>query len=868
VNFDFWKRRDQELEEELQAHLQMAAQDRLDRGKPTSEAEAEKAARRELGNLQLIKEVTRSTWGWTWLERFIQDLRFTWRTLRQDLGFTTVAVLTVALGVGANTAIFTVFNGVLLQPLAYHDPGQLYGIWISLPEQAARIGGSGPDFADFHDQAKSFEQVGAGLGFSLVFMLGGEPKRVRPTAISPEIFPMLGVRPLLGREFIPEEYLPAGRGILLSYDFWQREFGGDRAVVGRTIDVPFDYENKGLEIVGVMPRLPDFFPETDVWVTLVPQYEFMQWRGNRFLRFFGRLKHGITQAQAEQELTAILRRPPENPPNLKATLSPLRDDLVGGRIRPILILLMSAVGLVLLIASVNVATLLLARSEARRDEIDLRIMLGAGRLRLLQQLFTENLLLASLGGLLGTLFAFGLTRLLLRIGLEQLPRNQNIAINFFVLLFTLLITVGASLLFGMAPALALIREHRAVAMSGSRATQSMRRPRRNFLVVSEVGLSLVLIIGAGLLLRSLRNLVREDLGFAPDHLLLTGMRLPNEDPTLAEFYQRLLDELPQLPGVQAVAVADCVPGMESAYSANLSFPDRAADPAHVPTAAGCWISADYFRATGTALLRGRSFTSHDGRDAQPVVVINQSLAHQYWPNQDAIGKFVAVSYIGPGRRIEGSEKLRQVVGVVADVRRQGEASEPAVYMPFVQDPTNHVLFYMTLFVRSSGIGGVAEEVRVKLRSLRPGLPVNIRSMDVKLWETLAPRRFALLLLSGFALLALLLAAVGIHGVVAYSVSRRRREIGVRMALGAARDNVVGMVLKEILKLVAIGLIAGTIGALACSRFIAGMLYGTRAADPLVLFSCAAVMLAVAGLAAWLPARRAASINPIEALRSE
>ena len=861
MSFDFWKRRDLELDEELQAHLRMAAQDRLERGEPNNEAED--AARRELGNLQLVKEVTRSMWGWTWLERLIQDLRYTLRTLRQDLGFTTVAVLTVALGVGANTAIFTVFNGVLLQPLAYHDPGRLYGIWTSQPGQAGRIGSSGPDFADFHDQAKSFDQLGVALSFSWVFILGGEPKRVHPTAVSPDTFPMLGVRPLLGREYLPEEYHIDGEQIILSYDFWQREFGGDPNIIGRKIS-----ENSSTTVVGVMPRLPDFFPQTDVWAKMGPDYEFMHWRGNRFLRVFGRLKHGVSPTQAEQELTAILRRRSENPPNMKVTLSPLRDDLVGSGIRPVLILLMSAVGLVLLIASVNVATLLLARSEVRRDEINLRIMLGAGRLRLLQQLFTENVVLALLGGLLGTLFAFGLTRLLLHIGSEQLPRNQNIAINFFVLLFTLLITVGASLLFGMAPALALIREHRAVAMSGSRAAQAMRRPRRSVLVVTEVGLSLILIIGAGLLLRSLRNLVREDLGFAPDHLLLTWMRLPDEDPTVPRFYQGLLEELPQLPGVQAAAVADCIPGMESHYSANLSFPDRPADPARVPTAAGCWISADYFRATGTPLLRGRSFTAHDNRDAPAVVIVNESMAQRYWPNQDPIGKFVAVSYTGPGRRSAGSEKLRQVVGIVGDVRRQGEAGEPAIYLPYVQDQTNHVLLAMTVYVRTSGVSGVVEEMRVKMHSLRPDLPVNISSMDVKLWETLAPRRFALLLLSGFALLALLLAAVGIHGVVAYSVSRRRREIGVRMALGAARDNVIGMVLKEILKLVAIGLIAGAIGALACSRFIAGMLYGTRAADPLVLFSCAAVMLAVAGLAAWLPARRAASINPIEALRSE
>lgn len=860
MSFRFWKRRqeDADLDEELQAHLRMAAQGRMDRGENREQAEA--SARCETGNIGLIKEVTREVWGWGAVERLVQDIRFGSRTLRRDLGFTTVAVLTLALGVGANTAIFSVFNGVLLQPLAYRDPGQLYGIWTSQRGQGGLTGSSGPDFADFHEQAKSFDQVGAAVPFSWVFMLKGEPKRVQCTAVSPDVFPMLGVRPLLGREYLPEEYHVDAQQIILSFDFWQREFGGDPAIVGRTTN--------GLTVVGVMPRLPDFFPQTDVWPKLVPDFEFMHWRGNRFLRVFGRLKRGVSKPQAEQELTAILHRSPETPATLEVSLSPLREDLVGSRTRPILTLLMAAVSLVLLVACVNVATLLLARSEARRHEIDLRITLGAGRLRLLQQLFTENLALALLGGALGTLFAFGLTRLLLRIGSEQLPRNQNITINLYVLGFTLLITGVTSVLFGLAPSLALLKEHRTAGLSGGfRATQSLRRPRRNFLIVSEVGLSLILIIGSGLLLRSLWKLVHADLGFEPDRLLVTGMRLPNEDPTVKGFYQRLLAELPQLPGVQAAAVADCVPGIE-APSANLSFPDRASDPAHVPTASGCWISADYFRTTGTPLLSGRTFTERDNLDAPPVLIINQSLARRYWPNQDPIGKFLAVSYLGPGRRSLGSEKLRQVVGVVADVKRLGEPGEPGLYMPFTQDETSHVLWWMLLYVRSGRTGNVPVEVRAKLRSLRNDLPVNIASMDTKLLQTLAPRRFTLFLVSGFALVALLLAAIGIHGVVAYSVSRRTREIGVRMALGAGRESVVHMVLKEVLKPVGAGLLVGAIGALACSRLMASMLYGTRSADPLVLFCCGVLMLAVALGAAWLPALRAASVDPIEALRME
>src|SRR5215472_1874231 len=443
---------------------------------------------------------------------------------------------------------------------------------------------------------------------------------------------------------------------------------------------------------------------------------------------YGRLKHGISKAQAEQELTTILRRNPETPPGLTVALSPLRDALVG-KARPILLLLITAVGLVLLIASVNVATLLLARGETRGLEMGLRITLGAGRWRLVQQLFTENLTLALLGGLAGTALAVGLTRLLMVIGSEDLPRNQNIAIDSYVLDFTLCITVATSILFGLAPSIALIGNHGVASLGGgSRATRSLRRPRRNFLIVSEVGLSLVLIIASGLLLRSLWKLVHTDLGFRPERLFAAFMRLPNEDPTVAGFYQRLLSELPELPGVEAAAVSDCVPGIQAA-EARLSFPDRATDPAHLPTTSGCWISADYFRATGTPLLSGRFFNEHDNMNNTPVVIINQSLARRYWPDQEPIGKFLAVGYLGAGRRPEGSEKPRQIVGVVTDVNRLGERGEPSVYMPFTQDETKHVLWAMILYVKSRGASDVTAPVKAKLHSLRPDLPVTMASME-------------------------------------------------------------------------------------------------------------------------------------------
>ena len=854
--------RDQELDEEIQAHFKLAIEDRMARGESREQAEA--AARREFGNIGMVEETTREIWGWGWLERVLQDLRFGLRTLRKSPGFTTVAVLTLALGVGANTAIFSVVYGVLLQPLAFREPNQLYGIWTVERGQNQRTGSSAPEFYDFAAQSHSFDQVGATLGyFTETLDLEGEPRIVHCTAISPELFPMLGVKPLLGRLYTPEEYHSAydGDRALLSYNFWQR-LGADPGIVGQRL------AGSTMLVVGVMPPLPDFYPQTDIWATLIPDFDFMKWRGNRFLSVYGRLKHGVSPAQAEQELTAILHRAPETPAGMEVKLSGLQGDLLGKQIGPMLTVLMAAVSLVLLIACVNVATLLLARSETRKPEIAVRITLGAARRRLLQQLCMENLALAIAGGALGVLFSVALTRLLLKIGSEQIPRAQNIGINLPVLAFTLTVTFATSLLFGLTPSLALIRSQlRSGLAEGARAIRSLTSVRRSFLIISEVGLSLVLIIGAGLLMRSLWKLMHADLGFDPEHLLTTYMRLPNEDPTVAGFYQKMLAELPQLPRVRSVAIADCGAGYGA--RAGLDFKDRAVDPNHAPIASGCWVSSDYFHTMGIALRSGRSFTDHDNLEAPQVAIINESLARMYWPNQNPIGKVLGVSYFGPGRRALGQGTPRQVVGVVGDVKRIGEQAEPAVYMPYVQDETRHDLWAMNLYVRTNGeSGSITDNIRSRLRSLRSDLPVTLNTMQERLSRVVAPRRFTLLLLGSFAFFALLLAAVGIHGVVAYSVSRRTREIGLRMALGAARESVITMILNDVLKPVIAGLILGVVVSLACSRLMASMLYGTRMGDPVVLLCCAVTMITVGFLAAWLPARRAASIDPIQALRTE
>ncbi|HET7873787.1 MAG TPA: ABC transporter permease, partial [Terriglobales bacterium] len=488
----FRRKREKEVEEELASHLQMAAQERIERGEDPQQA-ADRT-RREFGNLGMIQEAVSEAWGWVGLERMLQDVRFGIRTLRKDRSFTVVAVLTLALGIGANTAIFSAVYGILMRPLSFPEPNRLYGIWSVEKLQDGKRGVSGPDFADFHEQARSFDQVGAALGyFTWKWTSDGEPRIVRVTAISPDIFPLLGARPVVGRLFTPEEYHIDGGQIILSYDFWKRELGGDASIVGRSLTI----QDGPIKVVGIMPPLPDFFPRTDIWATLIPDFEFMKWRGNRFLHGFGRLRHGISPAQAEQELTAIVHRAPETPAQLAIQLSPLRNDVVGPSNSRMLGMLMGAVGLVLLIACVNVATLLLARGEARKQELVVRVALGAGRLRLLQQLLTENLVVAVLGALVGTALGYWLLRLLLLVWAGQLPRTEHVGINLPVLGFTAVVAALASLTFGLTPSLSLIRAHFHNAMTaGSRIGTSLSRVRRNLLIVTEVALSLVLVIAS------------------------------------------------------------------------------------------------------------------------------------------------------------------------------------------------------------------------------------------------------------------------------------------------------------------------------------------------------------------------------------
>lgn len=801
-----------------------------------------------------------------------QDIQYTFRTMRKNPGFTLVVIFLLALGVGINTAVFSVVNGILLRPLPFSDPERLYAAFSAQPSQHQSRGDfSGPDFVDFRDQNHSFTQVAQVLSyFSLTLVGEGEPQILRCTAVSPEFFSMLGVHPVIGRFYTPEEYHQDGTVVVLSYNFWQRQFGGDPKVLNRVIHVG-DFNEV---IIGVMPPLPDIYSQTEIWAQLIPDFQFMKWRGNRFMGVVGKLKPGVSVEQGQEDLTAILRRAPETPADMQVDLVPFKKVLVGN-VTPILGVLMAAVALVLLIACMNIATLLLARSQSRRQEIAVRISLGASSRRLLQQLLTENLILALLGGAVGILLASAVMKLIVSVGAQQLPRTHNVSIDLLVLGFTLLIACVTSLIFGLTPSWALLKTNLdSTLRSGRSDAGSWRKSRRGLLIVAEVSLSVILLVGSGLLLRTISNLLHSDLGFQPDHLLFAHLRLSYEGPTANQkelnFYDQLFTKVPAISGLNSVGVADCTPGI-FAETANLTMSDRPVDPNNKPTALGCWISADYFRATGTPLLNGRFFKQHDIADSPLVAIISQSLARRYWPNQDPLGKRISVDYTGPGRRTDGQTRWREIVGVVGDVKQHGldESASPAIYLPFYQDETKHVYRSMRLYARTSGDpAAVRGMIRSNLRDIEPNLPVTLRSMEEYLAESVGPRQFTLQLFSGFALLAAVLAGFGIYGVVAYSVNRRTREIGLRMALGADRIRVLVLILKEVLVPVLAGLGIGSIGAIMGSRLARGILYQAPGSDPVVLVTTAAIMLLVAGMAAFLPAYRAAATNPVGALRSE
>lgn len=859
-----------DLAEEMREHLEERTAQLMRDG--LSRKEAEQAARRAFGNPTLLEERSREVWQRPRLESILADLRFAFRQLRKSPAFTLTTVLILTLGIGINTAIFSVVHHILLEPLPFPHPGELQAVWArSEAQRNPRIAASGPDFVDYQDQNRSFSQIAALIPYFTFTWTGeGDPKLVMCTSITQDFFSMLGIHPYMGRFYTAREFTYLENDTLVvSYRFWKTQLAADPHVIGRVIH----FEGVPETIIGVTPPMPDLYPETDVWPkhTTRPSWDYMKWRSNKFLTVIGRLKPGVTPAMAQQDLTAILRRAPGEPPDVQVQVTSLKEDMVG-KVRSQLQLILLSVAIVLFVACINIAALLLARSARRSGEMALRLSLGAGYRRLRQQLLVEGLLLTALGCVPGVLVAWLALRFLRGLPGLDLPRLEGIHLSLTALVVTGAIAAATLLTFAFAPSLRFSSLNITCFLRNSQ-TDTGRSHRRTFsaLVISEIACSLVLSVCAGLLLHSYWRLSRVDPGFRPDHMLTTYLRTNYYTPEGRSFWRNVLQGVVTLPGVRAAALADCTPGRGAAI-ATLVFGDRANDPNHAAPAEGCWASADFFRVSGTPLLQGRSFTAADNADSPPVVIINEQAALRYWPGENPIGKLIGVNYTGPGRVGDSKPRMRQIVGVVQGIKHDGFdlPTVPAVYMPYLQDETYHDMATMSLFVRSAGDPrSLADSIRARIHAVEPAQPVDeIQTMDDVVSQSLAPRRYSLSLLGAFAALALLLSAVGIYGIVSYTTLQRTREFGIRIAVGATRADVVALVFRQGLILTFIGILAGLGVALLLTRALTRMLFDVSPLDAASFITAVLVLALISTAACLIPAFRGASTDPVKALRSE
>jgi len=884
--------REEELDEEVQAHLRMAAQERMEQGETGEQAHA--AAVREFGNVTLVKEVTRDIWGFRWLETLLQDMSYGLRQLRRGPGFTAVAVLTLALGIGANTAIFSVVNAVLLKPLPYPHSGRLVMLWESSPARGfdqEKV--SGPDFIDWRQQNDVFEGMAywpGWLGAEEFNLVGAEGvKKVKAVYASSGIFSVLGVKPLLGRTFLPEEdQWERNRVAVINHDLWQTRFGADPSVLGRNLTVD-SYGRRDYTIVGVMPAGFRFPSQCDLWLPAGwLGVHLDERRSAHWYSVIARLKPGVTLDRAKSEMNSIQARIAQDHPNdlvgSQVAIVPLLDQTLGRTLRPALLILWAGVASVLLIACANLANLLLARGAGRQKEIAVRLAVGATRGRVTRQLLTESLLLALVGGALGVLAASWGLRLFIAIAAKHIPRLEEVSIDGGSLAFTLAVALLTGLLFGFAPAWQISKPDLTEALKENSRGGGLHRNRlRPTLVVFEIALSLVLLIGAGLMTRSFVRLLQIDRGFRSDHLLTAELDfsvsgftswidpVPNRpQDTLAQLVERMRNE----PGIEAVAAVSKLPrDMGSAVLQPVVFEN------HPPLAIGGYptanfqgITPEYFRTMGIPFLQGRLFTEQDVYTSPWVVIINKTLAKRFFPNENPLGKRLALGgQKNPGQPVtdsRGRPLWMEIVGVVADTRNLDLSAETAadVYVPYRQWPMPSP----ALVVRTAGNPAIlTAAIRSEVIAANKNLPPpTIQSVDDILRDTVAQPRYQTLLSSLFGITALILAAVGIYGVTSYAVAQRTHEIGIRMALGAERSDVLKLIIGQGFKLALMGVGTGILGALALTRFFASLLYGVKPTDPLTFVMVSLLLIAVALLACYIPARRATKVDPLVALRYE
>jgi putative ABC transport system permease protein len=804
----------------------------------------------------------------------LQDIRYAFRLLAKSPAFTAIAILTLALGIGANTAIFTVVNAVLLRPLPFQDPSRL--VLIAEKSHYPTITTSYENWQDWRDQSHSFESVEATRPSTIALTGTGEPERLNSQNMTAGIFPLLGVKTILGRTFLAEEDRAGGAPVVvLSYGLWQRRFGGAPDIIGK----PVNLDSQPYTVIGVLPAGFQLMFPADVYLPFTPWAKTLPDDRNWHPGIFpiARLKPGVTSEQARAEMVGITKRLEQQYPDyntgISANIVGVQDQMVQN-VRPALLLLLGAVAAVLLIACVNVANLLISRAASRGREVAIRTAMGASRSRVLRQLLTESVLLSLSGGVLGILMAIAALGPLVKLASGSVPKAVTIALDYRVLLFTLAVSIFTGIFFGIAPALSTtkldLRETLNEGSRGSTAGPGHHRVR-GFLVAAEIAAAMLLLIGSGLLLRSFQRLQEVPPGFQADHLLAADLPLSRnayaKPDQRFEFFDRLVERAQALPGVRSAAAASALPVTSGGGAIHFNIHGRPPKSPHDFTAAGYFtVTPHYFETIGAPLLQGRFIAPNDTEKAPAVVVINATMARTYWPNESPLGKRMQL-----GATPENDVPWMEVVGVVGDVL-QNLGNQPAaeMYLPYRQADALLPVFQLSLVIRTATEPHLAiPSLRSAITEIDPNQPVvNVRSMEENISTNVAQPRFRAWLIGIFAMLALVLAAVGVYGVMSYAVTQRTTEIGIRVTMGAQPRDVFRIIVGEGLRLALVGVVIGLVTALALTRLLRTFLFGVSAYDPATFIGVSVVLTAVAVAACYFPARRATQVDPLVALRYE
>ena len=808
------------------------------------------------------------------MSRLLQDVRYAFRLLAKSPGFTAIAILTLALGIGANTAIFTVVNAVLLRPLPFQDPSRL--VLVAEKSQYPTISTSYQNWLDWRDQSHSFESVEATRPSTIALTGAGQPERLNSQNMTAGIFPLLGVKAIIGRTFLAEEDRAGGNPVVvISYGLWQRHFGASQEVIGKNLTL----DSQPYTVIGVLPSGFQLMFPADVYLPFTPWARTLpddrNWHPGIFA--VARLKPGVTREQARTEMVGITKRLEQQYPDYNTSVSAnivgVQDQMVQN-VRPALLLLLGAVAAVLLIACVNVANLLIARAASRSREVAIRTAMGASRGRVLRQLLTESVLLSLSGGVLGVLMAIAALGPLIKLAAGSVPQAFTISLDYRVLIFTLAVSVLTGVFFGIAPALGTtkldLRETLNEGSRGSTAGPGQHR-MRGFLVAAEIAAAMLLLIGSGLLLRSFEHLQEVPPGFQPDHLLAVDLPLSRnayaKPDQRFEFFDRLVERAQALPGVRSAAAASSLPLSSSAGVIHFNIHGRPPKSPHDFIAAGYFtVTPHYFETIGVPLLQGRFIAASDTEKAPAVVVINATMARTYWPNESPLGKRMQL-----GALPEDDVPWMEVVGVVGDVLQNlGNAPATEMYLPFRQADALLPVFQLSLVIRTATEPHAAvSSLRSAVAEIDPNQPiVNMRSMEEHISTNVSQPRFRAWLIGIFAMLALVLAAVGVYGVMSYAVTQRTSEIGIRVTMGAQPRDVFRIIVGEGLRLALVGIAIGLVTALALTRLLRRFLFGISAYDPITFIGVSVILTVVAVAACYFPARRATLVDPLVALRYE